>query len=196
MIFGGGGGAKKYGRTDSNDSIHNHHNNHSTMMSGETVECGGGGGGGGGKNGVETTITNGDVSWRTIIEQPRGKQTNDQTKEQTKEQSSSASSSPTTNPRKENNFMKDEEADLMRDEKIDAKKISPYLDQVIVIGRTRPSRPSRCATALLTRPDTRQYNRGRLGRSRNAKTARNFNNISYLPTYRPTRQVLGSRVRD
>ena len=40
----------------------------------------------------------------------------------------------------------------------------------------------------------------RLGRSNNAKTARNFRNISYrhtnLPTYRPTRQGVESRVHD
>ena len=46
---------------------------------------------------------------------------------------------------------------------------------------------------MKTRPDTRQSSRGRFGRSSNAKTAR----ISkMLLTYRPTRQVLESRVRN
>ena len=40
-----------------------------------------------------------------------------------------------------------------------------------------------------TRPDTRQSSRGRLGRSSNAKTARNFRNISLRPTDVPTNTV-------
>ena len=51
--------------------------------------------------------------------------------------------------------------------------------------------------SYITRPDTRQYSRGRLGRSRNAKTARNLTIFrTDLPTYRPTRQGVESRVRD
>ena len=39
----------------------------------------------------------------------------------------------------------------------------------------------------ITRPDTRQSSRGRLGRSGNAKTARNLTKfVTDIPTYRPT----------
>ena len=55
--------------------------------------------------------------------------------------------------------------------------------------------------SVKTRPDTRQSSRGRLGRSSNAKTARNSktwqtDGRTDLPTDQPTRQGEESRVRD
>ena len=45
-----------------------------------------------------------------------------------------------------------------------------------------------------TRPDTRQDSRGRLGRGRNAKSARNSE--IFVTDVRRTRQGVESRVRD
>ena len=49
----------------------------------------------------------------------------------------------------------------------------------------------------VTRPDTRQDSRGRLGRGRNAKTARNSKIlITHVPTHQLTWHGLESLVRD